>query len=642
MALPRRPIGPGLCLIAFLTASQSSFSLGLLSQQAYLKAQVRDGNDQFGMSVGISGDTVVVGAVGEDGSARSVNGAVDNNAPEAGAAYVYLRGGGGWSQQAYLKASNADAGDRFGRSVAISGDTIVVGAYSEASNSRSVNGDSTNNGAPDAGAAYVFVRQGSAWIQQAYLKASNADGGDFFGWSVAIAGERIVVGAWSEDSGATGVNGDGGNNGASQAGAAYIFDRVNGVWSQTAYLKASNTESTANDDLFGMGVAVAGDLVLVGAPGEDGSATAINGPSDNAASQAGAAYVFAPGPGGWQQQAYLKAPNAARNQRFGDSVALSDTTAAIGVAGGVIVFVNTGSSSWTHQASLGGIASAGFGGGVTAISGNLLVAGAGAEESTTGAAYVFERSGTAWTLQQRLVAANRDALDLFGFSVAIAGETVVVGARSEGSLSGLPANNAGASVGAAYVFGTGGGSLPGAAPGAPSLSGQILGTTATVQWTPRGGGSALSYDVQASVDSAFTQIFLTASVGSATSVTGTVAPGFRAWVRVVARNDAGQTPSNAVLLEAGSTCAGPPPAVASLQVNKTASSATVSWAPAASATSYRVEADVNGQPNVFTANIGGVTSVTGTNLSAASYVVRVYALNTCGESLPTTVTFTMP
>ena len=100
-----------------------------------------------------------------------------------------------WSQQAYLKASNTEAGDNFGYAVAVDGDTVVVGAVGESSNATGVNGDQTNNSAPAAGAAYVFTRTGGAWSQQAYLKASNTGANDYFGYAVAVDGDTVVVGA---------------------------------------------------------------------------------------------------------------------------------------------------------------------------------------------------------------------------------------------------------------------------------------------------------------------------------------------------------------------------------------------------------------------------------------------------------------
>src|SRR5262249_42472788 len=148
-----------------------------------------------------------------------------------------------WSQQASLKASNAGFFDDFGLSLAMSSDTIVVGAPFEDSNANGVNGDGNNNGAGDSGAAYVFVRNGTNWSQQAYLKASNTGASDHFGASVAISADTIVLGAPDESSNATTVNGDGGNNSASSAGAAYIFLRNGTNWSFQEYLKASNADA---------------------------------------------------------------------------------------------------------------------------------------------------------------------------------------------------------------------------------------------------------------------------------------------------------------------------------------------------------------------------------------------------------------
>src|SRR5204863_403711 len=152
------------------------------------------------------------------------------------AAYIFVRSGTNWSQQAYLKASNTDAHDYFGSSVAVSGDTVVIGAPGEASNGTGVNGNQSDNSAFEAGAAYVFVRNGTNWSQQAYLKASNTDAHDGFGFSLAVSGDTVVVGAPTEASNATGVNGNQSDNSAFEAGAAYLFVRSGTTWSQQAYL----------------------------------------------------------------------------------------------------------------------------------------------------------------------------------------------------------------------------------------------------------------------------------------------------------------------------------------------------------------------------------------------------------------------
>src|SRR5262249_44265265 len=132
----------------------------------------------------------------------------DNSAPWSGAAYVFVRTGETWTQEAYLKASNTGSNDLFGQSVAISGDTLVIGAAGESSTATGVNGNQTDDAAASAGAAYVFARNGGSWIQEAYLKASNRGANDFFGYSVAISDDTVVVGAPQESSHATGINGD--------------------------------------------------------------------------------------------------------------------------------------------------------------------------------------------------------------------------------------------------------------------------------------------------------------------------------------------------------------------------------------------------------------------------------------------------
>ena len=240
-----------------------------ISQLAYLKALNAGSFDQFGHAVAISGNTVVVGAQYEDSNATGVNGNQTNNlATDSGAAYVFVRDETNWVQQAYLKASNTGTGDRFGYSVAISGDTIIVGAVDEDSNATGVNGNQSNNLATDSGAAYVFVREGTNWTQQGYLKASNTQTLDLFADTVAISGNTIVVGAFQEDSNATGVNGNQLNEAASNSGAAYVFVRDGTNWTQQAYLKASNTE--ANDGFFKVGIS--DDTIVVGAVFEGSNA----------------------------------------------------------------------------------------------------------------------------------------------------------------------------------------------------------------------------------------------------------------------------------------------------------------------------------------------------------------------------------
>ena len=233
----------------------------------------------------------MVGAWGEASSATGVDGnQADNSAGFSGAAYIFARSGTIWSQQAYLKASNSDPGDGFGLRVAVSGDTVVVGASLEASSATAINGNQADNSAGDSGAAYIFLRSGTTWTQQLYLKASNTGTQDYFGGSVAVSGNTVVVGAWGEDSNTTGLDGNQADNSAGMSGAAYVFVCRADIWSQQAYLKASNTGEI---DQFGSSVAVSGDTVVVGASTEGSSATGVNSnQADNSVVFAGAAYVF--------------------------------------------------------------------------------------------------------------------------------------------------------------------------------------------------------------------------------------------------------------------------------------------------------------------------------------------------------------
>jgi acyl-[acyl carrier protein]--UDP-N-acetylglucosamine O-acyltransferase len=295
----------------------------------YLKASNTDVSDSFGVSVALSGDTLAVGARYEDSAATGVNGDQSSSAAFAsGAVYVFTRSGGAWSQQAYLKASNTGNSDFFGGSVALSDNTLAVGAYGENSNATGVNGDQSSNAASDSGAVYVFTRSGGAWSQQAYLKASNTGAHDHFGASVALSDNTLAVGADWESSDAAGVNGDQSSNGASMSGAVYLFTRSGGAWSQQAYLKASNTDE---HDYFGGSVALSGDTLAVGAFGEDSDATGVNGDqSPDTEHFTGAVYVFTRSGGAWSQQAYLKASNTDVTDYFGESVALSGNTLAVG------------------------------------------------------------------------------------------------------------------------------------------------------------------------------------------------------------------------------------------------------------------------------------------------------------------------
>ena len=302
---------------------------GAWVQQAYLKAQNATAFDRFGSAVAVSGDRVAVGAPGEASFGFGLNAPeFDESAPDAGAAYVFLRDGDGWAQENYLKASNTNGGDGFGSTVALDGDTLAVGAPDERSAATGIDGDQTDDTAAEAGAVYVFTRSGGDWAQQAYLKASNTDAFDRFGSALGLHGDRLAVGAPGEAS-ATGAQSD---DAEPEAGAAYLFERRGGAWSQEAYLKSAET---GDDDVFGSALALRDDALAVGAPGEDSAATGVGGdPTDDTAGDAGAVWLFLrDDDGDWNLEAYLKAANAGADDRFGSAVAIGAESLAAGAPG---------------------------------------------------------------------------------------------------------------------------------------------------------------------------------------------------------------------------------------------------------------------------------------------------------------------
>jgi hypothetical protein len=498
-----------------------------VEQQAYLKASNTEASDHFGcggvlqghtgqgVAISADGTTLVVGAPHESSGSAGMNGNQgDNSVFDAGAAYVFLRQGDRWMQQAYVKASNPGMSARFGHAVALSGngDTLAVSAVWESSNAVGINGNQKDESIPQAGAVYVFVRRGSTWMQQAYIKASNtgeagtADTfgeGDQFGFSVTLSadGNTLAVGALTEDGGSAGINGNQADNSAQSAGAVYVYTRARDAWSQQAYVKPSSIDA---GDMFGYSVALSADGNTLGAGSfdEDGSGRSINAPHDNRTNGAGAAYVFTRAGNTWSQQAYVKPSNGESQDSFGVQVVLSDdgSTMLVGSLdedcsasgvnapgcdndwredlsmGAAYVFVRTG-GTWSQQAFLKA-SNTGFNdwfGSRLALSGdgNLAVIGASLEDSSargingsqadesageSGAVYLFARMGTSWRQQAYLKGSNTEAYDEFGSSVALdrAGSTLVVSARAEDSaargVGGNQADNSAQEAGAAYVF----------------------------------------------------------------------------------------------------------------------------------------------------------------------------------------------
>jgi hypothetical protein len=475
---------------------------------------VLDGHAGYGAAMSGDGNTLAIGAPHESGGAKGVNGKQSGEVDGSGAVYVFVRSGATWAQQAYVKPSNPQMGAEFGHAVVLSadGNTMAVSAYWEASKATGINGDANDESIPQAGAVYVFTRTGTTWTQQAYVKASNTGeagtedkfgDGDQFGVSIALSddGRTLAVGAISEDSNAAGINGNQADNSASSAGAVYVFLRTGNTWAQQAYIKASNPDPA---DMFGYSVSLSadGNTLAVGSYDEGGSPRGINGPPDNMRRGAGAVYVFTRTGTTWAQQAYIHASNAEAGDSLGVMVALSDDgntllTASLdedclatGVnpqgcdndraadrsSGAAYIFVRTG-STWSEQAFLKASNSGAndWFGSRSALSGdgNTAALGASLEDSSgrgvdgkqdddaapeSGALYFFRRNGTTWSQQHYVKAANADAYDEFGGSVALSrdGRTMVVTAHSEDGSShgvgGNQADNGSNEAGAAYIF----------------------------------------------------------------------------------------------------------------------------------------------------------------------------------------------
>jgi hypothetical protein len=404
--------------------------------QAYIKAQVTDIADQFGtgLDLSASGDRLAVGAPSESSSAVGVDGdAANTAAPQSGAAYVFSRVAGIWTQDAYIKATNTGAGDTFGGAVSLSSDgsTLAVGATGESSSATQVQGDQSDNSKTSSGAAYVLVDAGAGWTHQAYLKAPNSDLHDSFGSSLALAGDgtTLVVGAPQEDSAATGVNQGMGDEGATFAGSAYVFERSGSTWSATAYLKAINT---AEHQLFGSAVDISGvgNTIAVGAIHERSLSSGINGdPFDESGSLVGAVYVLERSGDSWAHGAYIKASNP-QSAWFGSGLGL--TSDGNGLLIGAI-----------HEASAG----VGIDGDQTGIS-----------NFGAGAAYLFVRSPPSWQQTAYLKANNTALSGGFGHSVALSedADIAAIGAPTERGASpginGDPTDQAAIATGAVYVY----------------------------------------------------------------------------------------------------------------------------------------------------------------------------------------------
>lgn len=377
--------------------------------RAELTASDGAGSDYLGRSVSLDGDTAVVGAAGAD---------IDGNESQ-GAAYVFVRSGDTWTQAVKLTAPDGAAADEFGFAAAISGDTIVVGARFAAI-----------DGIDGHGAAYVFVRSGGTWNEQAKLAAEDGAAYDEAGFSVAIDGDTVLVGAPF-------ANGS--------QGKAYVFTRSGSDWAPQATIAA---DDGAGFDRFGLALAIDGDTAIFGSPSAQIGANGYQG----------AAYVFARNAGAWNLQTKLTASDGAAFDEFGVSVALDAGTAIVGAHFADVVYSGQGAAyafvqdgdAWSEQGKL--VSDDAFFGDefgiAVSVSGDTAAVGAyaadGGGTENEGEAYVFSRSGGMWSEAARLFPDVATLGGEFGIGIALEGDTAIVGAES------APVD--GEFRGAAYVF----------------------------------------------------------------------------------------------------------------------------------------------------------------------------------------------
>jgi hypothetical protein len=441
----------------------------------------------FGRSAAISGNTLAVGAPDDKGIGVGPQaGDVPVGPTAVGAVFVYARAdltagaGPRWRREVLLKPLEVQAEMKFGAAVALAGDTLVVGAPGEGGADQKA----------DAGAAYVFVRGVDGWLQQAYLKASDAAVGDQFGSSVAISTSTTPAGMTTTVI-AVGAPGASGPNNTPRAGAVYLFARtiapgVAPTWTQQAMPHPANPKG---NNEFGASVALAGDNLVVGSPLEDSGATGVNpGSTGSTSADSGAVFVFTRNGTMWPQSTYIKAPTAATFANFGSKVAIAgqflvisaprdgggvrnpdgSMGPALASSGAVFVYQRNG-NGWSHLQNIKASNAHGsdlFGQGL-GLSATTLVVGAPLEDSNvtgaatpaaldSGAAYVFRLVDTRWAEVVRLKAPNAEASDNFGNAVATDGDTVVAGAEGEASgertIDGNQADNTAPGSGAVYVY----------------------------------------------------------------------------------------------------------------------------------------------------------------------------------------------
>jgi hypothetical protein len=370
--------------------------------------------DIFGVSVSIDGDTALIGAYYDDDSGL-----------DSGSAYIFTRNGNTWLYQVELLASDGSTEDYFGYSVALDNNTALIGAI----------GDDGMRGA-----AYVFMRTGNTWTQQAKLVASDGSIGDWFGYSVSINNNTSLVGVQYDSE-----NGWG-------SGSAYVFFRNGTNWSEQAKLLPSDG---ATSDYFGHCVCINQDTALIGAPcffGKESGETT------------GQAYVFIRNDTNWIQQAKLLPLDGMYGDMFGSSLSIDHDNAIISSGRGCYAFFRNG-TIWIQQSKLFTSDGVGIGGSISIDGNNVLITG-------PSSAYVFTQSGFTWYQKAKLIPSDGEHNQQFGCSVSLDGDIALIGAYGD--------NNNGTYTGSAYIFEK---KIENYQPNAPMIDGPSNGkTNIAYQW----------------------------------------------------------------------------------------------------------------------------------------------------------------
>lgn len=459
-----------------------------ISQIAFIKASNPDTGDSFGYSVAISGNLLAIAAFTEASNAIGVDGIqTDNSATGAGAVYVYVRENGQWKQDAYVKAINTGLLDHFGASVALSGNTLVVGAPLEDSYPLGAPDPINNDNLEDSGAAYVYVRTGGTWSFQAMLKAGNgARLSREFGYSVAIDGDIIVVGARQERNTGTGINPPYQTFYGNLNGAAYVFQRSGTSWNEVAYIKPPYVPKDGSY-MFGEKVGVSGKNIFVNAVRDASAARGINGDmtQDPTKFVSGAVFAYRLEPGGLVFDAFIKSSNSDPGDGFGwdlsasgDTLVVSainedsDATGLNGAQGnsttkadsGAVYIFDRGASGWVQSAYLKAPATGAkdiFGralslsGDALAVSSVSKVSGPEGSKNYPGTVYLYKRQNGTWQFYNIAKPKKTQVNESYGIALALSSDSLLVSAPGDangGTGVNNPSTTTHAGTGAAYVF----------------------------------------------------------------------------------------------------------------------------------------------------------------------------------------------